>query len=230
LLFEFFYQSGAFGGISSDHVLSILASRFFKVDFHIGIDERVSPTKAVVYQIWGVMKSQLVRLLQDAHAGERAAGFAYNGHWRSVRGVNSAEIRKIEVEEWEHRACLFKMLCELGEKPRVSRELAMILVGSVIFVLCRLGGWLNVAGFGWFVSMYGAGKLEQGNIVEYQIAAKYARLAGYPHFVPELLHMAEIEWDHEFYFRSRCLESKWSRYVPIWMAPPARELVAREFD
>jgi len=175
-----------------------------------------------------IMKSKLVRLLQDAHAGERAAGFAYNGHWRSVRGSDASEIRKIELEEWEHRACLHAMLTELGEKPRATREFAMCVIGSVIFALCRLGGWLNLMGLGWYISMYGAGKLEQGNIKEYLVAASYARAAGYPQFVDDLLKMAEVEWDHEFYFRSKCLESKWSRYISLWMAPPARELIARE--
>ena len=175
------------------------------------------------------MKNQLIRLLQNAHAGERAAAFAYNGHWRSVSGSEVDEIRKIEQEEWEHRTDLLKMLEELGARPRPSRELVMMVVGSVIFLLCRLGSFLNVAGFGWYASMYGAGRLEQGNIIEYEVAAEYALKAGYPHFVEDLLHMAEIEWDHEFYFRSKCLTSKWSEYVKVWDQPSARELIRSRF-
>lgn len=167
-------------------------------------------------------KSKLIRLLQNAHAGERAAAFAYNGHWRSVQGQERDEIKKIEAEEWEHRDCLFGMLKELDATPRTSREILMAIIGSFIFIFCRLGGWLNVANFGWFCSMYGAGKLEQGNIVEYEIASNRAKDAGYNHFVDLLLHMAQVEWDHELYFRQKALQSKWSKYFKMWDAPPAR--------
>lgn len=171
------------------------------------------------------LKSKLVYLLQNAHAGERAAAFAYNGHWRSVSGQEAIDIKKIEMEEWEHRSCLFGMLQELGARPRLMRELGMAMIGITIFTICRLAGWLNIANFGWFCSMYGAGKLEQGNIVEYEIAARYAHEGGYRHFIEPLLHMAEIEWDHELYFRQKALQSKWSKYFQIWETPPPREQI-----
>lgn len=175
------------------------------------------------------MKPQLIRLLQNAHAGERAAAFAYNGHWRSVRGAERTEIQKIEKEEWDHRAELFKMIKELGAKPRALREFGMMIVGVCIFTLCRLGDWLNVAGFGWYTSMYGAGKLERGNIVEYEVAARYAHEAGYPQFVECLLVMAEVEWDHELFFRSKCLKSNWRNYIKLWDPPPARAAIREQF-
>lgn len=162
------------------------------------------------------MKSKLIELLQNAHAGERAAAFAYNGHWRAVTGNDVVEIRKIELEEWEHRECLEKMLIELGSGPRLTREVAMFCVGVVIFTLCRLGGWLNIANFGWYMSMYGAGKLESGNIQEYLVAAQWARDSGYSHFIKDLKKMSDVEKDHEIYFRNKCLSSKWSKYLKTW--------------
>jgi len=168
------------------------------------------------------MKNELIRLLQNAHAGERAAAFAYNGHWRSVSGSDIIEIKKIEDEEWEHRECLLAMLKELGTEPRPWREFGMILIGCLIFSLCRWGSWLNVANFGWYFSMYGAGRLEQGNIIEYEVAAEYAEKAGYPHFVKPLLHMSKVEYEHEQYFRKKCLSSKWAQYIPLWQEPKAR--------
>lgn len=170
-------------------------------------------------------KTKLIRLLQNAHAGERAAAYAYRGHALAVDAVEAAEIRKIEMEEWEHRRDLAEMLRVLGSGPRRSRELLMAMIGCVIFMICRLGGWLNFLNFGWYSSMYGAGKLERGNIVEYEIAAQYAREAGYPQFVEPLLVMAEIEWDHEAYFRGKCESSKWAAYLKIWPPPPARALI-----
>ena len=48
---------------------------------------------------------------------------------------------------------------------------------------CRIGGWL--------IPMYGAGRLESGNVREYEDAARFAVMAGYRRFVPALLEMAE---------------------------------------
>ena len=49
--------------------------------------------------------------------------------------------------------------------------------------------------------MYGAGRLERGNIVEYEEAAEFARACGREDFIDCLLTMAEVEWEHELYFR-----------------------------
>jgi len=170
-------------------------------------------------------KAKLIRLLQNAHAGERAAAIAYLGHSLSVRGDEAKEIKKIEIEEWDHREKLREILIELGARPRPLREGLMLMVGITIYSLCRLGGWLNFFNFGWYFSMYGAGKLERGNIVEYEIAARHAVGAGCPQYVDCLLVMAEIEWDHELYFRTQCCRSKWSRWIPIWDSPPARSAI-----
>jgi hypothetical protein len=177
------------------------------------------------------IKSKLIYLLQNAHAGEKAAAYAYNGHARSLRiPAEVSELQKIEAEEWDHRQRLFKMLVELGSGPRQTREMLMSMVGKTISFLCVLGGYLNIFNFGWFMGMYGAGKLERGNIVEYEVAAQYAYDSGYPHFVDDLLNMAEIEWDHEFYFRLKSLESKWARWIPIWSEPPPREAIQKNYS
>jgi len=175
-------------------------------------------------------KDKLIKLLQDAHAGEKAAAFAYSGHARSLKDAREiADLKKIENEEWDHRERLAIMLTELGSGPRATREFLMSLVGHTISSLCILGGYFNILNFGWFMSMYGAGKLECGNIVEYEVAAQYAFAAGYPQFAPSLLDMSEIEWDHEFYFRQKTFESKWSRRIAIWSAPPPRDLIQKNF-
>lgn len=166
--------------------------------------------------------TRLVRLLQNAHAGEKAAFLAYEGHALSVRGTGEHdEIRKIQREEWEHRECLGRFLLELGSGPRASRELLMTCIGHSISLFCRIGGW--------FIPMYGAGKLERGNIVEYEVAARLARDAGFPHMVEPLLDMAEVEWDHELYFRSKSLAHWLARFVPVWGAPPARAAIRESF-
>ena len=64
---------------------------------------------------------------------------------------------------------------------------------------------------GWFAPMYGAGRLESRNIREYETAARYARDCGREEFIDCLLTMAEVEWEHEYYFRSRVLVHSFGR-------------------
>lgn len=53
--------------------------------------------------------------------------------------------------------------------------------------------------------MYGAGRLESTNIADYEVIGWVSVEAGYPEFVEPLIRMAEVEWDHEFYFRRKVL-------------------------
>jgi demethoxyubiquinone hydroxylase (CLK1/Coq7/Cat5 family) len=39
------------------------------------------------------VRAALVRVLQDAHAGELAAAYAYRGHWKSLRRAKRAAER-----------------------------------------------------------------------------------------------------------------------------------------
>jgi hypothetical protein len=169
-------------------------------------------------------KSDLIRLLQNAYSGERAAMYAYRGHAASCGNFDERrEIKKIEQEESDHRKCLGAMLAALGSGPRLSREVLMMAIGITIYCLCRLGGWLNFLNFGWYMSMYGAGLLERSNIKEYEVGAIAAIACGERRFVEELIHMAEVEWDHEYYFRSKAMSSKWCRHLAVWSPPEQRE-------
>ena len=165
----------------------------------------------------------LAEILRRAHAGERGAALAYSGHWRCLRKHDEiAEVHQIELDEIEHRARVREMLAELGVEPDPWRERLMFTIGTTIGWLCRVGGWL--------IPMYGAGRLESGNVREYEDAARFAVLSGYGHFVSDLLHLAEVEWDHERYFRSK-VEGHWlGALVPLWDAPPPRETVRESFD
>jgi hypothetical protein len=78
--------------------------------------------------------------------------------------------------------------------------------------------------------MYGAGKLESGNIVEYETAARFARDSGHAELINCLLEMAEVEWDHEKYFRSQVLRHAVGRRLPIWPEPPAKESIRESFE
>lgn len=168
-------------------------------------------------------KTKLIELLQLAYSGELAAAYAYRGHWQSVSDPEEkSRIKKIEEEEWHHRKLVGEMLNSLGSGPNRYRELRAAILGHVLGFLCHLAGW--------FAPMYGAGKLESRNIVEYEIAARYARNCGRHEFVDCLLTMAEVEWEHEYYFRARISDHSFCRFLRMWAIPPAKENIRQSFE
>lgn len=138
-------------------------------------------------------RQKLVRLLQLAYSGEKAAALAYQGHAASVKNpAEAAMIRKIENDEWIHREKVGRLLHELGAAPLALRELRSAVVGHTLSFLCRFTGW--------FLPMFFAGRLETRNVDEYDTAAGWAREIGLDHFLPELQEMAAVEVEHEKYF------------------------------
>jgi len=160
----------------------------------------------------------LIAILQLAYSGERAAGYAYRGHARSVKSAEErAAIRKIEDEEWHHRRLVGEMLRDLGARPKGGRELRALVIGRTLGLLCHVSGWL--------LPMYGAGRLESRNIREYEAAARHATESGHPELVDCLLTMAEVEWDHEAYFRAKVLSHRWAARIPMWPVPQPKETI-----
>jgi rubrerythrin len=167
-------------------------------------------------------RKNLITLLQLAYSAEQAAAYAYRGHWHSVVDVDErARIKQIEDEEWHHRELVGGMLEKLAAHPNRQREIRSLLLGRALGFLCHL--------MGWFAPMYGAGRLESRNIREYETAARYARDCGCQEFVDCLLTMAEVEWEHEYYFRSRVLLHSFGRRLTIWPAPPPKETIRESF-
>ena len=167
-------------------------------------------------------RALLIATLQMAYSGELAAGYAYRGHWNSVSDeTERARIKMIEDEEWHHRKLVGEMLRSLGAGPNKAREIRATLVGRVLGFLCHVSGW--------FAPMYGAGRLESRNIVEYETAARHARACGREDLIDCLLTMAEVEWEHEHYFRACVLRHRWAARVSIWPEPPPNEEIRRSF-
>jgi rubrerythrin len=168
-------------------------------------------------------RTRLIAILQLAYSGELAAGYAYRGHWHSVRDTQErVRIKTIEDEEWHHRQLVGEMLKSLGAGPQKVREIRATVVGRVLGILCHLSGW--------FAPMYGAGRLESHNIVEYERAARYARGCGREDLIDCLLTMAEVEWEHEHYFRACVLSHRWSGKISIWPEPQPKEAIRRSFE
>lgn len=167
-------------------------------------------------------RDALVQRLRLAYSGELAAARAYAGHWRSVRNPDQrASIQKIMGEELAHRERVGEMLVELGARPGWLRDRVMWCVGTLIAASCFVGGW--------YVPMYGAGRIEKRNIWEYEDAARRAVRAGCPNYVEEFLAMAEVEWDHERFFHDH-VRSHWlHRRLGSWQDPPPRDEIRRSF-
>jgi rubrerythrin len=167
-------------------------------------------------------KEKLIGLLKMAYSGELGAIFAYQGHRKSVSDpIEKQEILKIELEELEHRNRVGEMLVTLGYAPDPKLELQNHCIGKTIGLLCRIGGW--------FIPMYGAGKLESQNTGEYEEAAEYAVQSGHLELLDDLLTMAEVEWDHEKYFRDKCRTHFLYNWFPKWKTSPARESIRLAF-
>lgn len=168
-------------------------------------------------------RRNLIAILQGAYSGELAAAYAYRGHWHSASATDEREsIRAIEEDEWRHRKLVGEMLAALGTAPKKTRETRATLIGRTLGFLCHVTGWL--------APMYGAGKLESRNVVEYETAARYARDSGQTELIDCLLEMAEVEWDHEKYFRSQVLRHAVGRRLPIWPEPPPKESIRQSFE
>ncbi|HEX6099890.1 MAG TPA: demethoxyubiquinone hydroxylase family protein [Thermoanaerobaculia bacterium] len=160
----------------------------------------------------------MIRVLRSACSGELAAIHAYHGHAASVSSPEERErILVIREEERHHRELVLALLADLGAKPSRKREIVFWCIGRTISFLCRIGGW--------FIPMYGAGRLERSNIVEYEDAARHAQAIGRTDMIDCLLTMAEVEWEHERYFREQ-VEGHWMlRLFPLWSAPPPKETI-----
>jgi rubrerythrin len=167
-------------------------------------------------------RASLIRVLQSACSGELAAIHAYRGHWRSVSSpVVRTRIQDIEREEAHHRTLVLGLLGELGSGPSPLREAVFWVIGKSIGLACRIGGW--------FIPMYGAGRLEKSNIREYEDAARFAGQAGLPAMIDCLLTMAEVEWEHERFFRELIEGHALLRVFPLWPVPSPKAAIREPY-
>ena len=146
-------------------------------------------------------RKNLIRILQNAHAGERAAAFAYRGHWKSLKPSAERErIKLIEAEEWAHRENVARWLEKFDAKPNRLREKIFWTLGRSLGLTCYFSGW--------FFPMYFAGRLESQNVQEYVDAAEFAKELKMPDCFGEMMEMARIEGEHEIFFRGTVAEHR----------------------
>jgi hypothetical protein len=158
-------------------------------------------------------RNKLIHLLQSAYSGEMAAAYAYEGHWKASKKQEEIDsIAKIEAEEWHHRKLAGEMLSILGAYPDPELERKRSRIGKTLRALCKVSGW--------FLPMYGAGRLESYNVIEYEDAADFARRCGHEEFVASLVEMADTEREHERYFRLKVESHFLHKVFPRWKIPP----------
>ena len=109
------------------------------------------------------------------------------------------------------------MLNRIGAGPNRLREAIFFCIGRTLGALCHVSGR--------FLPMYGAGRLERGNIVEYEDAARYASQCDHHELIDCLLTMAEVEWEHELFFRSKVLGHPLLRMLKLWDPAPPKETI-----
>jgi len=61
------------------------------------------------------------------------------------------------------------------------------------------------------------------------VAAQYAIDCGHEELIDCLLEMAEVEWEHELYFRERVIGHRLLRLFPLWPPPPPKATIRGRF-
>jgi rubrerythrin len=151
---------------------------------------------------------KLVKLLQLAYSGEKAAAFAYIGHAGSVRNPEEkAAIKQIEMDEWEHRETVLSIMRQHNISPSRYNEVKYHIIGRIISASCYI--------IGWFMPYYFAGRLESGNVCEYFLMKRYFNEIGITIHDDLLYEMEMKEKEHEVYFQ-KSLEN--NRLLPLFEA------------
>ncbi len=84
---------------------------------------------------------KLNKLLQQAYSAEKAAAFAYIGHANSVKGKEQkAAIKQIEIDEWNHRSEVLKIMNLYDVKISSYYEFKFHLIGKTLSAACFIIG------------------------------------------------------------------------------------------
>ena len=148
----------------------------------------------------------LVKLLQKAYSGEKAAAFAYIGHARSLRDpAAKAAVRQIEEDEWKHRENVLGLMRRYDVPVSRWLEVKLHIIGRIISASCHV--------IGRFMPFFFAGKLESGNVCEYFVMMRHFHSLGIHEHDAMLYEMGMKEKEHEMYFLAQI---RTSRLLPLF--------------
>ncbi len=143
----------------------------------------------------------LVDLLKRAYSAEKAASFAYQGHAAAVKNPAEKEaIRQIEIDEWNHRAEVLKIMNQYQISVSKWYECKFWVIGKTISAACFV--------IGWFMPFYFAGRLESGNVCEYFRMKQFFNSLGITEHDDILYEMGMKEKEHEVYFLEQIKNNK----------------------
>ncbi len=149
---------------------------------------------------------KLEKLLQQAYSAERAASFAYIGHAAAVKNKEEKiAIKQIEMDEWNHRAEVLKLMQLYNIPVSTYYEIRFYLIGKIISASCFI--------IGWFMPFYFAGRLESGNVCEYFRMKHYFNSLGIKEHDLLLYELGMKEKEHEVYFLEQI---KTNKLLPIF--------------
>lgn len=144
----------------------------------------------------------LINLLKQAYSAEKAAAFAYQGHAGSVKNIlEKKAIKQIEIDEWNHRAEVLKLMNLYNVGVSKWYELKYYVIGKNISASCYV--------IGWFMPFYFAGNLESGNVCEYVRIKRLFNALDITAHDKVLYEMSLKEKEHEVYFYQGIKNSKW---------------------
>lgn len=142
------------------------------------------------------MRKKLIRELQKAHAGEIAAYFAYDGHWKSAKSLSDkSAILSIQMEEMEHILVTKKYLAILGARSSRNRDALFYIIGRIASALCYIAGER--------LPLIGARLIETIGVTNYKEMVLLAAEENFPNMALKFQHMAQAEKAHERFFRER---------------------------
>lgn len=144
---------------------------------------------------------ELVDLLKRAYSAEKAAAFAYIGHAASVKNQEEKKaIRQIEIDEWNHRAEVLKIMQQYAIPVSKYYEIKFHIIGKIISGSCFV--------IGWFMPFYFAGRLESGNVCEYFRMMQFFHSLNIHEHDEILYEMGIKEKEHEVYFLNQIKNNK----------------------
>ena len=162
-----------------------------------------TPSPAEIAAVQG--HPALVRLLQMAYSGEKAAALAYIGHAGSVKDpAEKRAIKEIEDDEWGHRSEVRAIMDAYGIAPSRWFEIRFTAIGRSVALGCYL--------IGWFMPYYFAGRLESGNVCEYFIMQQYFHDLDISAHDEVLYEMGMKEKEHEEFFLAAIRNRKLLRF------------------